>query len=353
MDDNKKGTSLSYIQKAIVESKASFDGIRFLGNDETRDDIKTSVLFEPNAPELMPIDKGVAQPKDPIRIFAVPPNISIPDRGWQKTSYSKLNVKQDPLLLTHEEPGDDAYDQFIFKKMRKGAQTGNFLHDVFEHIDFTSPDTWKYSVRTALNRYPGTGVKIEDHQDLMNQLLDHVTGTILRGEDGNSFCLNSIPRASRLNELEFDLPLSSIDWNLVPQFMGPQNIPIRINRESTITGGILNGKVDLFFEKDGRYYILDWKSNHLGNRAEDYHDDAMATAMEDNNYHLQYYLYCLALYRYLQTRISDFDYETQFGGVYYLFVRGMRKESTTGIYFHKPLLEDLLILEEAMLKQPV
>ena len=128
------------------------------------------------------------------------------------------------------------------------------------------------------------------------------------------------------------------------------NIPIRINREATITGGILNGKVDLFFEKDGRYYILDWKSNHLGNRPEDYTVNAMATAMEENNYYLQYYLYCLALYRYLQTRISNFDYEKQFGGVYYLFVRGMRKEHAHGIYFHKPQLDDLCNLENALLK---
>jgi exodeoxyribonuclease V beta subunit len=236
--------------------------------------------------------------------------------------------------------------------MRKGAQTGNFLHDIFEHIDFTSQEKWVYSIRAALNRYPGTGVKLDEHQEMIKQLLEQVTGTSLPTAAGEPFCLNSIPRASRLNELEFDLPLSSIDWKNVPQYLDAKKIPIRINRESNITGGILNGKVDLFFEKDGRYYILDWKSNHLGNRAEDYHADAMAAAMEDNNYHLQYYLYCLALYRYLQTRISGFDYEKQFGGVYYLFVRGMRKDNASGIYFHKPLLEDLLMLENAMLKKP-
>ncbi|MFM1770068.1 MAG: helicase/exodeoxyribonuclease beta subunit, partial [Verrucomicrobiota bacterium] len=74
---------------------------------------------------------------------------------------------------------------------------------------------------------------------------------------------------------------------------------------------------------DGRFYIVDWKSNWLGNRAEDYHAAALRQAMDHRFYGLQYHLYALALHEYLTLRLPGYDAETHFGGVYYLFLRGM------------------------------
>ena len=125
-------------------------------------------------------------------------------------------------------------------------------------------------------------------------------------------------------------------------------IPLRINREKQITG-ILNGKIDLFFEQNGRYYVIDWKSNHLGYHAVDYSKEALASAMEEHNYYLQYYFYCLALYRYLRIRVPNFNYTEQFGGVYYLFLRGMRLGTEFGIYQHKPREQDLINIEKLLL----
>ncbi|MCK5913241.1 MAG: PD-(D/E)XK nuclease family protein, partial [Desulfuromusa sp.] len=87
--------------------------------------------------------------------------------------------------------------------------------------------------------------------------------------------------------------------------------------------GAVRGFIDMVFEHDGRYYLLDWKSNHLGYRVEDYGELALKEAMEDNLYPLQYLLYTVALNRYLLLRVKDYDYETHFGGVFYLFLRGM------------------------------
>jgi exodeoxyribonuclease V beta subunit len=178
--------------------------------------------------------------------------------------------------------------------------------------------------------------------------LHTVTNTLL--PEGN-FCLNVVNRSRRLSELEFDMPVQQIDWDLFPTELENNKIPLRINRETPLTG-ILNGKIDLFFEQGNRYYLLDWKSNHLGGRPEDYNNEALAKSMEEHNYYLQYYFYSLALYRYLRLRKPDFDYDKQFGGVYYLFVRGMRQGTNHGIYFHKPKLNDLLLLEQIFLKQP-
>ena len=85
--------------------------------------------------------------------------------------------------------------------------------------------------------------------------------------------------------------------------------------------GFLTGFVDALFEHEGRWYLIDWKSNYLGSRASDYDDDAVWSAMCRHDYVLQYHLYVLALHRYLGARMPDYDYRKNFGGVYYVFLR--------------------------------
>lgn len=96
------------------------------------------------------------------------------------------------------------------------------------------------------------------------------------------------------------------------------------------------GFVDLVFVHDGRWYVVDWKSNHLGNTESDYGDAAIARTMREHHYILQYHLYCLALHRYLGQRLSGYDYEEHFGGVYYAFLRGIRADGGGGWYHDRP-----------------
>jgi exodeoxyribonuclease V beta subunit len=98
----------------------------------------------------------------------------------------------------------------------------------------------------------------------------------------------------------------------------------------------MNGKIDLFFEHNGKYYILDWKSNFLGNSLAFYNADHVKAAMYENNYNLQYLIYTVALTKYLKLRNPNFDYDKDFGGVIYLFLRGVRSDGQTGIYYSKP-----------------
>jgi exodeoxyribonuclease V beta subunit len=98
----------------------------------------------------------------------------------------------------------------------------------------------------------------------------------------------------------------------------------------------MNGKMDLFFRYNEKYYILDWKSNFLGYSLEDYQNANVEEAMTDNNYHLQYLIYTMASRLYLRNRIQNFDYSRQFGGVVYLFLRGIRTDSDNGIFKRIP-----------------
>lgn len=80
----------------------------------------------------------------------------------------------------------------------------------------------------------------------------------------------------------------------------------------------------MIVEHDGRFWIVDWKSNHLGNTPDAYGPRALDAAMADHAYHLQALLYTVALHRYLRARLPDYDYDTHMAGYLYLFVRGVR-----------------------------
>jgi exodeoxyribonuclease V beta subunit len=86
---------------------------------------------------------------------------------------------------------------------------------------------------------------------------------------------------------------------------------------------MLKGFIDLVFEFEGRYYLVDWKSNLLGNRVEDYGPAALASEIRHRHYYFQYQLYTAALDRYLRLRLPGYHYDQHFGGVYYLFLRGI------------------------------
>ena len=106
------------------------------------------------------------------------------------------------------------------------------------------------------------------------------------------------------------------------------------------SSGMLQGFIDLVFTHNGRFYILDWKSNHLGMKTSDYNQDTMHESMCRSAYILQYHLYTLALDRLLKLRLPEYSYEKHFGGVIYLYLRGISADSTlSGIYWGRPLPE--------------
>lgn len=101
--------------------------------------------------------------------------------------------------------------------------------------------------------------------------------------------------------------------------------------------GMLKGFIDLVFCWQGKYYLLDYKSNWLGEDSSAYTNEAMAQAMAEHRYDLQYQLYTLALHRYLRHRLGNYDYQRDFGGVIYLFLRGIDSQHPgNGIFSCRP-----------------
>ena len=262
---------------------------------------------------------------------------------WRMWSYSQLSSSHHPFLPQVGKMRDDAYDRFVFEELPRGTRFGNFLHDVLERVDFAEPTEWSKQITAALRRH--VGASWDAHAPMLEQMLYALFHAKLPTSDGTFFSLSDVKRNERLSELEFYFPLTGNKLDVLRACSSEQypfHFPPLAN--DTWIQGLMNGKIDLCFGYGGKYYILDWKSNYLGNTAEAYAPDALQEAMAANNYFLQYHIYTVAWMKYLQLRQPDFDYERDFGGVYYLFVRGVRANESGGVFFHKPAQKDIVHL---------
>src|SRR6185369_297387 len=236
------------------------------------------------------------------------------------------------------EPGETAAGEpagiFAFPR---GAKAGIFLHEVFERLDFRSPpQALPPLVAELLARH---GFEAQ-WSGAVCSMVRSVLGAPL-GAEGLTLARIGLER--RFTELEFFFPLAPISSQrlrqVVERFTGasfPVDMAGLFNRLSfTPVRGMLRGFMDLVVERGGRYYILDWKSNHLGNQARDYDAAGMRREMEQNLYPLQYLLYTVALNNYLRLRIPGYDYDKQFGGVFYVFLRGVDGKGN-GIFADRP-----------------
>lgn len=255
------------------------------------------------------------------------PEICLSDTNWRKMSFTFLSEHQYipskmPVLKSESD-----YDQFVFHTLTKGSDTGNLLHDILENIDFTNATLWEKQIMRSIRKFaPG---KDAEYADGLLQMLTHITSVPLTlGE--STFRLSSISNEQKKNELEFHIPVEELSAHNINELL---HTDLNFKLKSGVSyAGILNGLVDLFFEYQGMYYILDWKSNHLGYTTAAYSGTAMEQAMQVNNYHLQHQIYRFAMVKYLKSKLPDFDKKKHFGGVIYLFLRGIRSDSTSGIY---------------------
>ena len=103
--------------------------------------------------------------------------------------------------------------------------------------------------------------------------------------------------------------------------------------------GMVRGSIDLIFRHHGKYYLVDYKSNFLGSTLADYNQEALKKEMLHSHYDWQYLIYTLALHRYLQSVVPHYDYARDFGGVFYLFLRGMNGDPQSGVFYDRPSVE--------------
>ena len=227
----------------------------------------------------------------------------------------------------------------------RGAAAGTALHGLFEALDFPAargPALADAVAQTLLRAgYP------PHWQGTLERLVGDVLDTPLAPPvDGGALCLRGIPRAQRRDVLEFYFPLRHIEPATLNRLLSDDTTPVL--RFEPVEG-VLKGYIDLVFEYRGRFYLADYKSNWLGHGPADYARPALRAAIAEHRYDLQYLVYTVALHRYLRRRLPDYDYARHFGGVYYLFLRGMAPgQGEAGIWFDRPAPQLVAALEAAL-----
>jgi len=149
--------------------------------------------------------------------------------------------------------------------------------------------------------------------------------------------LRDLPPRQVQVEMEFWLESHRVQTAVIDQLV-QRHVLVGRQRpglDNTLLNGMLKGFIDLVFEHQGRYYVVDWKSNWLGADDSAYSAEAMREAILHARYDLQYVLYLLALHRQLRARLPGYDYDRHIGGAVYVFLRGAYSDSQ-GLYTDKP-----------------
>ncbi|MGU5716862.1 exodeoxyribonuclease V subunit beta [Aeromonas taiwanensis] len=281
------------------------------------------------------------------------------ERDWWISSYSGLaaqghghskgvlanpgfddEVVTEAAALAAEEPVQ-APQPSIFT-FPKGARPGTLLHSLFETIDFESAagEPLAQHIATLLAQ---DGFD-ESWAQVLQQQVEVVLETPLETGFGEPVRLRDLAPERKQVELEFFLPMGRVTAPALTALCQQHDPLSRGNKPLSFATvqGMLKGFIDLVFEWQGRWYLLDYKSNHLGMSPADYSRPALEQAMVEHRYDLQYQLYSLALHRLLTLRLPGYDFDQHFGGVFYLFLRGMPQG---GIFHTRPCRELVLGLD--------
>lgn len=251
-------------------------------------------------------------------------------------SYSSLSRRASPIsgetLRDYDEvvdavlPMTSAESAATRPLLPPGTQTGLALHALLEDLDFAADDAEiSRQTRKTLQRY-GLVNNLDDlrSDDLITQVTE-MTARLLRNPVPEwGFALNQIPRHRSLREWNIILRLDRGDLehlaenfaSMGPDFAGYAEEVAAL--EPAHLEGFLNGIVDLVFEHQGGWYLVDWKSNWLGNEPDSYSRPAMHETMRRNHYYLQREVYRRALQRFLALRAP----EAEVVGAGYAFIRG-------------------------------
>lgn len=238
---------------------------------------------------------------------------------WLLDSFSGLTRYQhhDASIYSSSEADNSIPTQLL--EFPKGAVAGTALHEVFELYMATRTNLSEHLTKT-LNKY----LINVDNPNLLNDELASVLATKLVP---HSFSLNDIDINKQAIEMKFFLHLTPKQRQLLYQQM---------HTTGPAVDSYLHGFIDLMFYHKDKYYILDYKSNFLGPNISDYNQANMHLAMQENAYYLQALIYTIAIDKHLTLTHKNYDYSRDFGGVYYLFLRGMQPQQPTGIYHFMP-----------------
>jgi exodeoxyribonuclease V beta subunit len=237
--------------------------------------------------------------------------------------------------------GEEAAAPAIWHSFKRGPVTGNFLHELLEWI---CSESFDLKGNDSLIARLVSRCQREDHGAVAHALVEWMTDIVHQPLPELGVSLSELQ--SVRSEMEFWLPLRSLGTARVDQLCRQHLMPgiPRPELQASELHGMLMGFMDLVFEHNGRYWVLDYKSNALGQTDSAYDVTALQQAMADHRYDVQAALYALALHRLLKSRMGPrYDPDQHLGGAVYLFIRGIHgpASGTCTLTMSRELIEAL------------
>lgn len=275
--------------------------------------------------------------------------------SWSYASYTSLtndwvhSARDTDAVVAMPPARHEGNDIYAFPA---GARTGKAWHAFFEHLPFEAgPGEIADAVAAMLTRY-GFAPAFQDAMTAMVQTALHTplgpAGVTLASVDARSAAreLDFVFSCEQFRTADFRALLSDPRSGLPASFAAASSSL----RDRDIQGFML-GTIDLLFRHEGRFYILDYKSNTLGATSSHYAPSMLPGVMAREHYYLQYLIYTVAVHRYLRTRVPDYDYETHYGGAIYMFLRGLEAGTDNGIFFDRPSAALIAELEARLFRR--
>jgi exodeoxyribonuclease V beta subunit len=294
-------------------------------------------------------------------------------RGWSSFSgLTKSHAKSPPPEPEDQgqDEGDDEDEKagpantrpkLLIRDDLKGADLGTVIHEILEVIDFKQGGQDKAQLAQAIeHKLIAQQVRLPAGETGWKQIAGELAAAchqwldakLLVGPDQPGHRVRDLQREKCLHEVRFamrgqcnDEKLEKLAKAFETEFTKDSPLS-KLKLGKLDLDGILTGVMDLAYEQDGRFYILDWKTNHLGTDPDDYKGKGLVAGVAAHSYQIQFSLYTAALDLYLQQVYGDRGEYDQtkarpgqftFGGVQYVFLRAFGlKQDGLGCFYHLP-----------------
>jgi len=272
----------------------------------------------------------------------------VPKPSWESTSYSSLITGEDLDLTDYEIWAEPPVDEGIEnEELPRGVIAGECLHRILEKIDLARPES-ELNLRIIKKELNYAAIS-ESYVPKVVEMVKRLSAAKLVPSPG-LICksvpeipidirLGDIPLHKKVCEMEFGFSVRRFDFSEVIKVLVSYGINRACELEARTPPGsptVVKGYIDMLFEAGGKFYVVDWKSNWLGDTPSDYTPEKLAREILRQHYYLQYLIYTIAVEKFLQWRVRDYHYDRCFGGVWFIFLRGVFPEVPgSGIYYDR------------------
>ena len=324
------------VEGIVLHDLTQAQGRTLLAREDVRPDLLAAPRYEASFERDWSIGSFTSLVRHAVAVVAPPP---APMRAQEETL-----LEEAPQVVTPPRIEDAPWHRFP-----RGSVPGNFMHEQLEWMageGFDRADDPDFMLRLGQRiERAGWGHRLDDALAWLHAV---VTTTLPPLGAALSDLRDPVP------ELEFWFPSERLDVAKLDRLCRARIMKglDRPTLPERVLHGMLKGFADLVFEHEGRYWVLDYKTNALGPGDAAYTQAAMELGMAEHRYDIQATIYMLALHRLLKSRLgSAYDPSRQLGGAVFLFLRGIANADTRGCCVLGPDLELLAGLEALLDKE--